>query len=65
MKITKETRKAVKFNRLRDSFGCGYWSVCIGENCPCEYKNHEQADPTVYKQLKEEFEYEGKELFGA
>lgn len=64
MILEKKRQKAVKFNRLKEAFGCGYWAVCCGNRCPCRYKYHDQQDQDVYYRLRKDFDQEGKELFG-
>lgn len=57
-------KRHIKFERIRQHFGCGYYAVCCGNSCPCEHKYEEQLDEEVYRKLKEEFDQEAVELFG-
>lgn len=53
----------LKYNRIKQQFGCGYYSVCCRNDCPCSFK-YKDYDVNTMKMLKEEFEQETKELFG-
>lgn len=57
------TKVKNKFNHMKKQFGCGYYSVCCRNNCPCNLKGKEY-DPTLMKELKQEFEQEEIKLFG-
>lgn len=61
--MTVAMKMEIKFERLKQQFGCGYYSVCCRDNCPCELKNKEY-DPVTMKELKKEFDQEAMELFG-
>lgn len=53
----------LKFNRINQQFGCGYYLVCCRDDCPCSLK-HKNYDVETMKLLKEEFDQETVELFG-
>lgn len=59
-----ETKKYIKFERIRQQLGCGYYAVCCGDNCPCIHKYDEELDEDVYEKLKKKFEQETGRLFG-
>lgn len=61
--MTVATKMEIKFERLKQQFGCGYYSVCCRKCCPCELKNKEY-EPVTMKELKKEFDQEAMELFG-
>ena len=53
----------LKFDRIRQQFGCGYYSVCCRNKCPCSLK-YQEYDMEKMKMLKKEFDQETVELFG-
>lgn len=53
----------LKYNRIKQQFGCGYYLVCCRDECPCSFKSKEY-DPEIMKKLKREFDQETVELFG-
>lgn len=53
----------LKYDRLKEQFGCGYYSVCCRGDCPCSLKLQEYSKD-VMKMLKKEFDEETEELFG-
>ncbi len=53
----------LKFNRIKQQFGCGYYLVCCKNDCPCSLK-YQNYDVETMKLLKEEFDQETVELFG-
>lgn len=61
--MTVEMKKEMKFERLKQQFGCGYYSVCCRNHCPCNLKDKEY-DPSMMNELKQEFDQEAMELFG-
>ncbi|MGN0497301.1 MAG: hypothetical protein ACI4GW_13835 [Lachnospiraceae bacterium] len=61
--MTVAMKMEIKFERLKQQFGCGYYSVCCRACCPCKLKNKEY-DPVIMKQLKQEFDREALKLFG-
>lgn len=56
-------RLELKHNRVKQQFGCGYYSVCCREECPCGLK-YQDYDVETMRILKEEFDQETVELFG-
>ena len=58
-----QDKMEIKFEQLKQQFGCGYYSVCCRNQCPCELKKQEYEKETM-KQLKQEFDRETVELFG-
>lgn len=58
-----QDRSELKFNRTKQQFGCGYYSVCCREDCPCSFK-FEDYDMETMRMLKEEFDQKTVELFG-
>lgn len=64
MRLQASLQKEIKFERIKEQFGCGYYAVCCRQCCPCKLKNC-KYDPKVYRTLMCEFEKEEKELFGA
>ena len=58
-------RKQLKFDRIRQQFGCGYYAVCCQTHCPCSLKIEEQYDQEIYEQMMIQFQEEGEKLFGA
>lgn len=60
--IVKDKQES-KFNLIKQRFGCGYYSVCCRDNCPCNFKLQEY-DIEIMKMLKKEFDEETEELFG-
>lgn len=59
-----QNKLELKFNRIKQHFGCGYYAVCSENACPCEHKYEEGPNEEVYRKLKEEFDQETVELFG-
>ena len=53
----------LKFIRIKQQFGCGYYSVCCRENCPCELK-YTDYDKATMQAIKQEFDQQTQELFG-
>ena len=53
----------LKHDRVKQQFGCGYYSVCCRDECPCSFKL-ENYKPEIFKMLKEEFDKKTVELFG-
>lgn len=58
-----QDRLELKFNRVKQQFGCGYYTVCCRECCPCSFK-YKEYDMDIMKVLKTEFDQETVELFG-
>ena len=58
-------RKQIKFERIQQQFGCGYYAVCCQTQCPCPLKNKETYDARIYAKMLQEFRKEGEELLGA
>lgn len=56
--------KQIKFERIRQQFGCGYYAVCCRKKCPCDLKKVECYDPDTYNKMMIEFQKEEEELFG-
>lgn len=60
----EENRKQMmKFERIKQQFGCGYYAVCSNSCCPCELKM-EAFNKEIYEKLLNRFLKEGEELFG-
>jgi len=53
----------LKFNRIKQQFGCGYYLVCCRDDCPCIFKSKDY-NPEIMKKLKKEFDMKTTELFG-
>ena len=53
----------LKFDRIKEQFGCGYYSVCCRGDCPCSFKLQDY-DNNVMDILKQEFTKKMEELFG-
>ncbi|MDE6433718.1 MAG: hypothetical protein K2L07_05755 [Lachnospiraceae bacterium] len=53
----------LKYNRIKQQFGCGYYSVCCRDDCPCSLK-YQDYDVNTMGILKEEFDQETIKLFG-
>lgn len=51
-----------KYDRLKEQFGCGYYSVCCRGNCPCNFK-FQEYDPDTMIMLKKEYDRKTEELF--
>jgi len=58
-----QDKMELKFNRIKQQFGCGYYLVCCGDECPCSLKSKDY-DPETMKNLKKEFDQKTVELFG-
>lgn len=64
MRLETRIQKEIKFDRIKEQFGCGYYAVCCRQCCPCKLKSGEY-NPRVYRKLMNEFEMEERNLFGA
>ena len=62
MQLEVRIQKEIKFERIREQFGCGYYAVCCRLSCPCKLKSCEY-NPRIYSKLANEFEMEEKRLF--
>ena len=52
------------FEAVRKQFGCGYYTRCPEQMCPCKLKNT-PFDASILDRKRSQFEEEGKCLFGA
>lgn len=57
-----QNRLELKFDRVKQQFGCGYYLVCCREDCPCSFK-FEDYDMETMRMLKDEFDQATVELF--
>ncbi|MBD8972426.1 MAG: hypothetical protein EGQ63_01110 [Clostridiales bacterium] len=57
MQLETRIQKEIKFERIRNQFGCGYYAVCCHQSCPCRLKSCEY-NPQIYRKLMSEFEME-------
>ena len=44
-------RKQIKFERIQQQFGCGYYAVCCQTQCPCPLKNKKTYDARICKDV--------------
>ena len=65
MNDSMHNRKQIKFERIREQFGCGYYAVCCQNQCPCSLKNKEKYNARMYAKMMKRFRNEERELFGA
>lgn len=52
----------LKFNRMKEQFGCGYYSICCRNACPCKYK-YQKFNLHMMKAFKKEFDRVTVKLF--
>ena len=64
MDMLMQRKVNLKFERLRQQFGCGYYSFCCREHCPCGLKGSD-LDIRTLQEIKQEFDEKSVELFGA
>lgn len=56
MRLQARLQKEIKFERIKEQFGCGYYAVCCHQCCPCKLKNCKicifQIGNSVHDQLR-------------